>query len=301
MGQYFKLVCPSRNEYVNLPGLMKAIERMTNPTAMGMIGYLLLEGPLDGTAFPYQFDKEDPIAQEAIEKFIERETELEEKNYERYLTGERDYVKLMFENEYGYTPDEDDETFQEMCRERSRSTYRKENLNWDREQMKAAALAGFEINEVFDYAGRWAGEDVRLVGDYAENDLYSDTNEDWIYEYSRKHTARDPKKSVDLTQYTNGEQFTAYATSSAPIVPESIARADICHSTERRDVEKGDICEVKHPETNERVYAHFVEVAEMEWTNITDGLTDEFANFVGEDWLENNDSGLLRPDMVISA
>lgn len=247
MGQYFKLVNPERKEFVDLPGGMKAIERVTNPIAMGMVGYLLLEGPCDGTAFTYRFgDESDPLVNEAINAWIEREIEYEKK---------QDYTS--------------------MCRD--------DNGEWKMDDVRRIAVAGLNITHVCDYAGRWAGDDVRLVGDYADNDLYSDTNESWTYEYE-------------------GEQFTTYATSSAPIVPTSIERDDIMHSTENRDVETGDLCHVRHPDTDERVYAHFVEVAESVWTNITEGLKQEFAQFVGEEWLENNGgAGILRPDAVITA
>jgi len=196
MGQYFQLRNVSRTESVELPGPMKAIERVTNPAAMGLIGYLLFEGPIDGTG------------------------------------------------------------------------------------VGRTGLPAIET----EYAGRWAGDDVRLVGDYADNDLYSAPNPDWVYEN------RD-----------TGEKFTQYATASAPIKEASLRRTDIHHSVVDRDVENGDLCQVTHPETGDQVYAYRVRVCDNEWTDITDGLLEEFASFVGEEWLESNGSGKLSPDHVINA
>lgn len=285
MGQYFKLVNADRKEFVSLPGGMKLIERLTTPVAMGMVGFLLFEGPLDGTVATYRVDPDDPRLEEAIESFRQREIgyELEYSTdpecWERYLeraqTQARPYVT-------------DEEIEAEAARQMfkwSRSSYRDRDvddfeLEWDEGAMSASAAAGFQLDEWFDYCGRWAGDDVRLVGDYAESDLYGASQEQWVYEYE-------------------GEEFTSYATVSAPIVPSSIEREDIEHTTESQDVEPGDLARVRHPDLDEKVYAHYVRVADQEWTDITDGLKREFVEIVGEEWVEDHCSGLLRPDAVI--
>lgn len=268
MGQYMKPVNVSKKEYFHPVGGMKAIERLTNPVAMGMVGFLLLEGPQDGTVFSGLSDPDDPQLQDEIERLKERERAAEE------------------EKEGYYNP------------------YREDDGSWNEHRITRTAAAGFAIDEANEYAGRWAGDDVRLVGDYADvsmrdiasssgslgdpddyadNDLYSTTNENWVYEYE-------------------GEEFVNYATASAPVVPSSIEREDIVHSVRDEDVEPGDLCHVDHPETGEKVYAHFVEVADSEWTNITDGLEEEFVEFVGEDWIKSQDkNGLFRPDMILSS
>jgi len=251
MGQYFQLRNVSRTESVELPGPMKAIERVTNPAAMGLIGYLLFEGPIDGTGvgrtgLPAIDDTE---FEQSIDAHIERE------------------ASRVAESEH-----------------REQSVYQNDDGSWQRDKVRRVVAAGYDISEGTEYAGRWAGDDVRLVGDYADNDLYSAPNPDWVYEN------RD-----------TGEKFTQYATASAPIKEASLRRTDIHHSVVDRDVENGDLCQVTHPETGDQVYAYRVRVCDNEWTDITDGLLEEFASFVGEEWLESNGSGKLSPDHVINA
>lgn len=239
-------------ESVELPGPMKPIERVTNPAAMAPIGYLLLEGPVDGTSFSYRTDLpgiDEQQLQQDIDEYIERE--------QAYVDDTDRHEQSLYQNDDG---------------------------SWDRDKIRPVVAAGYDISEAMAYAGRWAGDDVRLVGDYADNDLYSAPQPEWVYEH------RD-----------TGDQFQTYATASAPIQKSSIQRDGINHSILDRDVENGDLCEVSHPETGDRVYAYRVDVVDNEWTDITDGLLAEFASFVGEDWLEANGSGKLSPDLVLTA
>jgi len=251
IGQYFALRNTSRNEYVELPGLMKVIERVTNPAAMAPIGYLLLEGPVDGTSFSYRTDLpsiSEQELQQAIDEYIHRE--------------------------------------QEYCEEHDldQSVYQDDDGAWQRDKIRRVVAAGYQISEAMEYAGRWAGDDVRLVGDYADNDLYSAPNPDWVYEHC-----------------DTGEQFTQYATASGPIVESSLDRDDIEHSTRQDAIEPGDLCQVKHPDSGDRVYAYFSHELDTEWTDITDGLLEEFASFVPGYWLEENEDGVLSPDLVVNA
>lgn len=291
MGQYFKLINVDKQEFVSLPGMMKAIERVTNPVAMGMVGYLLFEGPLDGTGrlLGLACERKPDLVEEAIDAKIERETEIEEKRFQEYIEEQPNHIVDSFERETDLSletlKDEFDngEEFEAFCKQESYSIYRKDNLNWDREMLATSAMAVYEISEALDFAGRWAGDDIRFVGDYAENGLYDETTESWRYEYK-------------------GEEFVTYATASCPIVPNSIERDDIVHSIRDREPEPGDMAQVKHPDTGERVYCHYLGVEPGVWDNITDGLTEEFVQFVGEDWIEGHDnSGIMAPDMVLTA
>lgn len=282
MGQYLKLVCPSRNEYVSLPGLMKPIERLTNARAMAMIGYLLMDCPFDGTSLPRLVDQDDPRAQEAIDEYIEREKAYEEEHFWNYVEDPPDYILSRWNREYDAPPSENPDEWANFCSEQAVSTYRKANMTWDRGKLFRVAIANKHITELLDYAGRWAGEDVRLVGDYAENGLYSETNKQWIYEYE-------------------GEQFTNYATSACPVVPESIDRDDIVHSVRDREPEPGDLARIKHPDKDDDyVYATFVGEAEQDWDDITEGLSEEFHEFVG-DFFDDDEKGVMRPDMVLTS
>lgn len=249
MGQYFKAVNVDRQEFVSLPGAMKAVERVTNPVAMGMIGYLLLDGPQDGTRLCYMADPDDPELQDGIDGYIEQE-----KEYER--ESKRD------------------------------SVYRADDGSWNRGKVATVVAAGRKINEANEYAGRWAGDDVRLVGDYANNDLYDAAIEMWRVEYE-------------------GEEYTVRP-GMGPIIAESIEREDIEHSISSEELTPGDFVEVQTTDAIEadesRVYAHYIETVETEWSNITDGLNEEFVEFVGEDWIESScENSLLRPDMVLNA
>lgn len=242
MGQYFKLINLTKHEFVELPGPMKAIERITNPVAMGMFGYLMLEGPLDGTSFVYEADPDDP--------------KLENKIQRRKNKAESEKEKYFFER------------------------YMNDDGSWNEQVIAQHVAASEAIADMKEYAGRWAGDNVSLVGDYSETGHYNTANEIWTYDYG-------------------GTLFNAPATSVGPIKEDSIERDDIDHTFEIRDIEEGDWVEVVHPEKGERVYALFVGVAESKWTDITDGLTDEFIDFVGDGWVDQyTDVSKLRPDVT---
>lgn len=290
MGQYHRLVNASTQEYVELPGLVKAIERITNPVAMGMVGYLLLEGPLDGTGPLLGMATERDLVDidDGIASYIEREKEIEDKCFQEDLEDPPDYRIRIFERETGldFSSSEgkatNGEEFEKFCRKRSRSIYRKENLNWDRKKIARVVMAGLQINEGLEYAGRWAGDEVYLSGDYSDLGYYQETKETWRYEHQ-------------------GEEFVTYATASCPIIPSSIEREDIVHSVRDREPEPGDLAQVRKPGTDERVYAHYLGVEPGTWENITDGLTEEFVSIVGSDWIEGHDqAGIMAPDMVLS-
>lgn len=119
MGQYFQLVNLDRMEIAQLPGLMKAVERVTDVRAMGLVGYLLLQGPQDGTMF------------------------------------------------VGINADVDDIGPEEL-----------ENIAPDRDPQSAVRIieSKKDIGEANEYAGRWAGDRVALVGDYDESGLYGDSS-----------------------------------------------------------------------------------------------------------------------------
>jgi len=284
MSQYFKYVNESRNEWISLPGPSSPIEQLTNPVASAVVAYVLYEGPMDGTAFRKMVDRDSEEYQQAFEEMITRETRREDEQFEKYMDERPNYIINKFEREHQQHPDEAPEAFKEFCRDQSRSVYRKANLHWDRDKMHGTIAAGFQIDDL-EFAGRWAGDPVQLVGDYAESELYDESRTEWVYE-----------------DYETGEEFVNYATSSAPVIPDSIHKDGMVHSIEDRPVEAGDLCHLTHPETGDKVYAHFVREAETEWDDITDGVLDELVEFVGDEWVEEaSEIGRINPSMVLRA
>lgn len=281
MSQYFKLVNVSAQEYVSLPGALGARERITTPSGMGMIGFLLLDGPIDGTPLSDIASMDEDRVQDAMRQFKRREKAGERANFRQYMNQEVEYMLSMFAREYDSTPESDPELYEEFCDDRAQSVYRNNDGTWDEKKMFRSALAGFEISEFFEYAGRWAGDEVRLVGDYDDSDLYMES------------------RPVVIVESENGEIIEKKGLPT-PIVPESRHRDDIEHSLLDRKLEVGDMVHVKGDD-GDRHYGVVEEIRETEWTNITDGLTDEFIDFVGEEWFEKNDTGNLEPDMLVRA
>lgn len=121
MGQYFKLVNMDREETVSLPGTMKPIERVTNAKAMALIGYLIFQGPQDGTSFIRMNADPDSLTDEQFEEY-----------------------------DIGIADDEEKR----------------------RHQAARSYEASRPISEANDFAGRWAGDRIVLVGDYDDSGLY---------------------------------------------------------------------------------------------------------------------------------
>lgn len=252
MGQYVKLVNVDREEFVNLPGPMKAIERMTNPIAMGMLGFLLLEGPQDGTVFPTRTSG-SLVTEAEIDDYIDTERE-------RHADSDHD------------------------------SVYQNDDGSWQRDSIERTLAASNDIDEANDYAGRWAGDDVRLVGDYAENGLYS-------------------AMYGTIVGEVDGQEYTWTGPHPDRLVPcrpgnDCCDNPGHCHSHHPMDdseAEPGDMIRAPSRSDVDADFAEFVAYQTNEWTNITDGLATEFAEFVGEDWMESVDeTGMLSPDMVLN-
>jgi hypothetical protein len=129
MGQYFQLVNIDRQEALNVPNAgLEALEITTSP-GCGVIAYLLLDGPQDGTHFirfnadPDGLDIEDARKQ--------------------------DWWSDSWEQDY-----ENDPERQRHSAEAIRQSY-------------------LDIDEANDYAGRWAGDRIMLVGDYSDEPYYN--------------------------------------------------------------------------------------------------------------------------------
>lgn len=255
MGQYFKLVNPDREEYVDLPGPMKAIERLTNPIATAALGFLLLEGPQDGTAFLANADPDDPQLQDGISDVKAREGESERKRDRKSVYRKRD-------------PETRDRTDE-----------------WDEHKIARVAASDLAIDEANDYAGRWAGDDVRLVGDYADNNLYgamygtvvAETDDGETVEYDGSH----PNREVPCRAGTD--------------CCDTPGRAEAHHY--REDAEPGDSIGLRSADC-EADFGTFLRYEKNGWADITEGLMAELEGFVGESFFEDREP-VIRPDMVL--
>lgn len=244
MGQYFQVRNLSRKESVKLPGGMKAVERVTDIAAMGPIGYLLLEGPIDGTSFARTIEQEE-IPDEDIQARIDQElAQLEEADY---YDSKDDLVY--------YDEDADD---------------------WDYDSIVRVVAAGYQIDEFFEYAGSWAGDEITLVGDYADNDLYKEPRADAVV------------KTPDGTEHTL--ENWGRPRKVIPCGPDENCTARL----PGEDAEPGETMQLPSSLDVDDQFAEFVRMEDNEWTDITDGLLAEFAEFVGPEWLEEQTNGRLE-------
>jgi len=216
MSQLFTYVNTEKQERISSPGSATPYGRLTNPVATALVTYVLFEGPMDGTAFKRLADTDTERYRNARDEFIEQEKELEQELFEERMDERPEFVTNRFEREHDVAPEEAPTTFEEWVKQDSWSVYRDEDGNWDYTKMEPPVIANFLIDEL-EFAGRWAGDPVRIIGEYDESKLY--------------------------------------------------------------DEARGD-----------------------DWTNITDGVVEEFTELVGEDWIEEAEEiARINPDMVFKA
>ena len=183
----------------------------------------MFQGPFDGTTLLDRLYTADDL-EEGVEEYIEQERQRE----------------------------------QESDRE---SMYRDDNGSWKRDRIKTVVAAGLKTGEDA-ICGRWAGDDVRLVGDYADNDVYAQPR--------GTVTARDPE---------TGETF-EYA-SSHPDIVEPIPdgqRGD--HRHIRKEATPGDTINTQYVDATNADYAEFVSHTRGEWDDITDSVLAEMARYM---------------------
>lgn len=237
MGQYYQLFNRDRQEFVALPGMMKDIERVTDAVAMGIVGYLLFEGPCDGGRFTSmagdRIDADDP----RIDEYIDRE---------KTNTINTDRTSVYYDEETG---------------------------EWDRDRIARVVGAGDSIAETFEYAGRWHGDAVSLTGDYAESGLYDE-------QYGRV-VAQLPDGSMTAWSGRHPNRET----------PEESDLHGTVIRDHREDAETGDSIRVPTSADADAQFAEFARYEAPEWTDITDGVLEEFIEFVGEEWLEQYRTG----------
>lgn len=243
MGQYFKLVNPDRKEYVTLPGPMKAIERLTNHHAMAAVGYLLLQGPQDGTAFTHM--NADPDDWD-----YDRNERLAEKGEMMLLDKER------WENEPERTAYQAGRVYQSHKDIAEANDY-------------AGRWAGDTPVLVGDY------DDSGLYGATRPKALVELDGTTYVVEYVEgpivESSIKDPNnvhtaKNRDLE---TGDTVSVKATN----LPDAVLKQDSVEVVGGRQTDhRGE----------PRVYAKFVEWDDGDWTNITEGLMVELDEFLGD-------------------
>ena len=139
MGQYFRAINLDKDESLDF-GMLKFVERLANPEWTAALAYLLFEGPQDGTTLP-----------------------------------SNGYVPDEYE---GLTPAQSPlyDALHEGLRDRLVKSYKTADTKDERERIARRAVylaeANVPISERYDYAGRWAGDRITIVGDYADSGLY---------------------------------------------------------------------------------------------------------------------------------
>jgi len=136
MGQYFVAHNIDRDEQMGF-GMLKFVERLSNQAWTAALAYLMFEGPQDGTV-------------------------LTGKHLDDYLSLSDEKLTLLASSQYGSQRRVDDLESAETKDERRRAVA----------SIATIAEANKQISESNRYAGRWAGDRVTIVGDYAESGLY---------------------------------------------------------------------------------------------------------------------------------
>lgn len=136
MGQYFVAHNIDRDERMSF-GMLKFVERLSNQAWTAALAYLMFEGPQDGTV-------------------------LTGKHLDDYLSLSDEQLTLLASVQHGSQRLIDDLESAETKDERKRAVG----------SIASIAEASKQISESNRYAGRWAGDRVTIVGDYAESGLY---------------------------------------------------------------------------------------------------------------------------------
>lgn len=262
------------------PGPSAPREICTEPRGTGALAYLMLQGPCDGTQFARLVDEDDPQIREAIDDRIMKEMTVEEKRTEEFLD---DRGPDEFPWTLSTAPPKDSVRAADFAREKARSTYHNEDGSWRRADLLRVIVAGFDITEVADYAGRWAGDEVRIVGDYDESGLYQESRPSMTIDVMD----RDLTVTVDHLR--------------SPVVEDSWNRPGIVCSHHNKALEVGDYTTVRsgdHENLESNTYGIVTDIDHGGWDDITDGLLEEFESFVGSEWYDSQE-GVLAPDMVV--
>lgn len=158
-------------------------------------------------------------------------------------------------------------------------------------------------DEYYDYYGRWAGEEVRLVGDYADNDLYSApdptleiaplSNPGLIKKDMKSTTAPDPDAVTE-----NWTVTLDYA--RIPVIKGSWngrgrGKSIPSEGHPDRELTVGTYMEIKEDD-DDRLDGNTMGVVmsiENDWTDVTGGVEDEFQVLVDSEEIEQDGTAIL--------
>ena len=234
------LVNTEKKEWISLPGGMKLPEILANDMAPKVMTYMMFEGPFDGTTLLDRlYDVDDEKVADATAEWIERE---------KANLAERD-------SDRG-------------------SVYQNDDGTWQYDKIKRSVCAGFTIGED-SICGRWAGNRVRIVGDYAESGLYNAMNGKIIAETENgkrvSWMGRHPEKVEQLPCDGPGRRVRHHDVDAQP-------GDEIRLSTQADGV------------TDSGQHGTFVRFENSEWTNITEDVFSEMARYMPERFGELEDS-----------
>jgi len=296
MGQYFKYVNVDKKEVVDVPNGIKLPEIMHNGLSGQVVTYLLFDGPFDGTTLLDRlYNEDDPIVQEAIEERIEFETKHEEKRKNDVELKELCLrSSIRFTNGHIFDRDDADidnldkfpqkiiDEYEEKYKKRVYSIYREDNLNWDRSKIKRTVCASFYTGE-HSICGRWSGDDVRIIGDYAEDDYYDAMYGEVVVRLENGKLARwtGPHPEAEEPIETNNE----YSTQARLL---------------GRDAEPGDMVRASRLDCGQE-HVEFVEYNENEWNNITSSVYHEMARYMPDQFGELADMVKSEPEIVFGS
>jgi hypothetical protein len=287
MGQYFKFVNPERKEWIELPSMLKLPEMMGTPMAARVVMYMLFEGPFDGTTLLDRlYDVDDPKVQTGIAEMIVDEADRE---YERFQDHDRCNAELSrairdvghdaFDPERADIEHVTDYPWairQDYARRVGSfselgsfaSTYRNDDGTWNEADLQRVVCAGFTIGED-SVCGRWAGDPVRIVGDYAETDYYS----------AMYGTVVVDCPSGETVEWNGPRPRRCEPTDDGRVHGTSYRRYDELAST-------GETVKLSSRVDVEAEFGTFVRYEATEWTDITDDVVHEMARYMPDEFAE---------------
>lgn len=181
MSPYY--ISDTADEYCTLPD-------PTYPQQAALIGYLLVEGPLDGTGLAGVANPE-PVS-DAVESRKQTEREQEATRFETYVREQPDDVTAKFERKYeGFIPQHCDyqslPAFKRFCAQEAQSIYRNDDGTWDEARLTVVAAAGLSISTAFSYLGRWSDDTVRIASNstFEDRQAYHDITGGLVNEATR--------------------------------------------------------------------------------------------------------------------
>ena len=244
MGQYTRFVNVDREEIVRQPEGTKIPEVMWSGLSGQVMMYLLFDAPFDGTTdLPGLYGEGDDLTKQLVDEKISREIALEEERRE--------------DPDYDRDPS---------------STYRADDGSWDHDKLQRVALAHGYTGE-HSICGRWAGDDVRIIGDYADDNYY--------------HAI---EGTVVAERSPSCEQVEYYGCHPSPV-----------EGGHRVDAKPGQVIETYSTDADGKEEVIFVEhIEDNGWDDITDSVFSEMARYMPGQFGQLDD-GDLDPDIVFGS